>query len=174
MHFECHKPSEYQTDFSFHSNCTASLQESAAGVTSHRTLATTSANSLKKSTSNHISNLSWSAFRRPRWQYKRGSTQTSAPTLSKSPEKGTSGLSTCTSMKSVIVEIPSENIADPLSPEDIKPNFAADAAVISTSSECDPIDLAFALSSPVSIVHEPPLSHHMDSKTKEPRRTKVR
>ncbi|KAM3314142.1 hypothetical protein ACQJBY_033163 [Aegilops geniculata] len=157
-----------------HHCSTQRLQESAAGVTSHRTLATTSANSLKKSTSNHISNLSWSAFRRPRWQYKRGSTQTSAPTLSKSPEKGTSGLSTCTSMKSVTVEIPSENIADPLSPEDIKPNFAADAAVISTSSECDPIDLAFSLSSPISIVQEPPLSHHMDSKTKEPRRTKVR
>ncbi|KAF7054421.1 hypothetical protein CFC21_062095 [Triticum aestivum] len=123
-----------------HHCSTQRLQESAAGVTSHRTLATTSANSLKKSTSNHISNLSWSAFRRPRWQYKRGSTQTSAPTLSKSPEKGTS----------------------------------ADAAVISTSSECDPIDLAFSLSSPISIVQEPPLSHHMDSKTKEPRRTKVR
>ncbi|KAI4993964.1 hypothetical protein ZWY2020_008277 [Hordeum vulgare] len=157
-----------------HTCSTQSLQELSAGVTSHGTLATTSVNSLKKSASNHISNLSWNAFRRPRWQYKRASTQTSAPTLSKSPEKGTSGLSTCTSTKSVTVEIPSENIADPLSSEDIKPNFAADAAVISTSSECDPVDLAFALSSPVSIVQEPPLSHHMDSKTKEPRRTKVR
>uniref|UniRef100_A0ACD5X0V3 Uncharacterized protein n=1 Tax=Avena sativa TaxID=4498 RepID=A0ACD5X0V3_AVESA len=98
-------------------------QESPAGVTTHITRATTSTSSLKKSTSYPIPNLDWSAFRRPRWQYKQGSTKTSAPTLSRSLEKETLGLSTRTSMESDIEEPPSENTAGSLSSEIIKPNF---------------------------------------------------
>ncbi|KAM0822699.1 hypothetical protein ACQ4PT_071342 [Festuca glaucescens] len=102
-------------------------------------------------------------FRRPRWQYKRGSTETSAPTLSRIPEKGTSGLSTGISMKSDTEETPSKNTAGPLSCEVMKPNFAAPAAVISPS-----------LPNPVSVVQEPPPDHSVEPKAKESRTSKVR
>ncbi|KAM0930801.1 hypothetical protein ACQ4PT_000718 [Festuca glaucescens] len=141
-------------------------QESPAGVTTHVTRATTLTSALKKSTSDPIPNLDWSAFRRPRrprWQYKRGSTETSAPTLSRSPEKGTSGLSTGISMKSDTEETPSKKTAGLLSCEVMKPNFAAPAAVISPS-----------LPSPVSVVQEPPPDHSVEPKARESRTSKVR
>ncbi|KQK22308.1 hypothetical protein BRADI_1g66400v3 [Brachypodium distachyon] len=153
---------------------TQSSQDSDAGVTSHIALATTSTVSMKESTSNGISNLNWSAFRRPRWQYKRGGTATSTQTLSRSPEKGISGLSTGTSMKINTEETPSENTAGPLHSEVIKPKFAGPAAVISASLECDPTNPAFSLSRPVSIVQEPPRGHSVGPKSKESRTSKVR
>ncbi|KAM0901304.1 hypothetical protein ACQ4PT_020061 [Festuca glaucescens] len=102
-------------------------------------------------------------FRRPRWQYKRGSTETSAPTLSRSPEKGTSGLSTGISVKIDTEETPRKNTTGPFSSEVIEPNFAAPTAVISAS-----------LPSPVSIVQEPLPDHSVEPKTKESRTSKVR
>jgi hypothetical protein len=102
-------------------------------------------------------------FRRPRWQYKRGSTESSAPTLSRSPEKGTSDLSAGISMKSDTEETPSKKTAGLLSCEVMKPNFAAPAAVISP-----------ALPSPVSVVQEPPPDHSVEPKAKESRTSKVR
>ena len=158
-----HDPSEYHIDFSFIPNSTASSQESPAGVTTHITRATTSTSSLKKSTSNHIPNLDWSAFRRPRWQYKRASIETKAPTLSINPEEGASGLSTGTTIKSDTEETPSENTTGLLSSEVIKLDVAATPAVISTS-----------LSSPVSIAQAPPQDHRMETKSKESRTPKVR
>jgi hypothetical protein len=102
-------------------------------------------------------------IRKPRWQYKRGSTKTSAPTLSRSPERGILGLSTGTSVKSGPEETPSNNTTAPLSSEVIKPNFTAPAAVISAS-----------LPSPVSILQEPPPDHSVEAKAKESRTSKVR
>ncbi|CAM0872544.1 unnamed protein product [Alopecurus aequalis] len=105
-------------------------QEYPAGVTTHITRGTILTRSLKKSTSNRIPNLDWSAFTRPRWQYKRANTETSARTLSINPEKGTSGLSTGSIMKSGTEEIPSKNTMGVLR-EVIKLNVAGSAAVIS-------------------------------------------
>ncbi|KAF0904217.1 hypothetical protein E2562_032992 [Oryza meyeriana var. granulata] len=131
--------------------------------------------SLKESTSNASSILRWSSFRRRSdRQFKRGGTETSTPILSRSPDKETSGLSSGTSMKSSTEETHRENTADILSTDGIKHNSAGPVALRSTSSERDPINMALPLSSPVTVIQDPPPEHNVDSNSKHLGQPKVR
>ncbi|XP_040378062.1 uncharacterized protein LOC102718159 isoform X2 [Oryza brachyantha] len=131
--------------------------------------------SLKDSTNNASSILNWSSFRRRSdRQFKRGCAETLTPILSRSPDKETSGLSTGTSMKSGTEETPSENTTVLLAPDGIKCNSAGRIALSSTSSECDPINLALPLSSPLTVIQDPPPDHNVDSNSKDLWQPKVR
>uniref|UniRef100_A0A0D9VSJ8 N-acetyltransferase domain-containing protein n=1 Tax=Leersia perrieri TaxID=77586 RepID=A0A0D9VSJ8_9ORYZ len=128
-------------------------------------------NSLKDSTSNASSILNWSSFRRRSdRQFKRGGAETSTPMLSRSPDKETSGLSTGTSMKNGTEETPSENSAG----FGIKRNSAGPVALRSTSSECDPVNIAIPLPSPVAVIQDHPPDHNVDSNSKDLGQPKVR
>ncbi|KAL5218277.1 hypothetical protein ABZP36_018961 [Zizania latifolia] len=130
--------------------------------------------SLKESTSNASSILNWSSFRRRSYrQFKRG-TEPPTPTLSRSPDKETSGLSTGTSMKSGTEETPSENTADLLNADGIKCTYAGPVALKSTSSEHDPINMALPLSNPFTVIQDPPGDHNVDPNSKDLGQPKVR
>lgn len=147
------------TNFAFAFETSLSSRESTVGEMIY---------SLKESTSNSISNLNWSTFkRRSDRQFKRGGTETSTPVLSGSEDKGVSGLSTGTSTKNGTEEILSENTAGPLSTNGVKSDSPEPALIIPDYSIHDPMSLELSLPSPVTISQEPLSNCNIDSKSKE-------
>ena len=123
---------------------------------------------LKESASGSILNLNWSASkRRSERQCKRGGSETSTPALSRSHEKGVSGLSTGTSKKNGTEDTHSENTAGPFSIDGVKPDSPEPTAIIPDCSNHDPTDLGLSLPSPVTIPQEPFPNSNIDSKSKE-------
>jgi hypothetical protein len=123
---------------------------------------------LKESASSSILNLNWSASkRRSERQFKRGGSETSTPSLSRSQDKGVSGLSTGTSKKNGTEDTHSENTVGPFSIDDVKPDSPEPTVIIPDCSNHDPTDLGLPLSSPVTIAQEPLPNSNIDSKSKE-------
>ena len=124
---------------------------------------------LKESASSSILNLNWSASkRRSERQCKRGGSETSTPALSRSHDKGVSGLSTGTSKENDTEDTHSENTAaGPFSIDDVKPDSPEPTAIIPDCSNHDPTDLGLSLPSPVTIPQEPFSNSNIDSKSKE-------
>ncbi|KAL6644817.1 hypothetical protein ACP70R_016425 [Stipagrostis hirtigluma subsp. patula] len=114
--------------------------------------------------------LNWSTFRRrSERQLKQQGTETSTPTLSGSPVKGISGLSTVMSKKNGIEETSCENTAGPLSINGVKLNSPGPIAVISNNSKDDPVNLGLPLSSPATTTQESPEDQSIGAKSKEPK-----
>ncbi|XP_039786673.1 uncharacterized protein LOC120652806 isoform X7 [Panicum virgatum] len=123
---------------------------------------------LKESASGSILNLNWSASkRRSDRQFKRGGSGTSTPALSRSHDKGVSGLSTGTSKENDTEDTHSENTAGPFSIDGVKPDSPEPTAIIPDGSNHDPTDLGLSLPSPVTIPQEPFSNSNIDSKSKE-------
>jgi len=123
---------------------------------------------LKESASGSILNLNWSASkRRSDRQFKRGGSGTSTPALSRSHDKGVSGLSTGTSKENDTEDTHSENTAGPFSIDGVKPDSPEPTAIIPDGSNHDPTDLGLSLPSPVTIPQEPFPNSNIDSKSKE-------
>ncbi|RLN39294.1 hypothetical protein C2845_PM01G11110 [Panicum miliaceum] len=117
---------------------------------------------IKESASSSVLNLNWSASIRR--SERRGGSETSTPALSRSQDKGVSGLSTGTSKKNGTEDTHSENTAGPLSVDDVKPDSPEPTAIIPDCSNHDPTYLGLSLSSPVTIAQEPLPNSNIDSK----------
>jgi N-acetylglutamate synthase-like GNAT family acetyltransferase len=100
---------------------------------------------------------------------KRESTETSTPTptVSRSPEKGISGLFTCTSKRNCIEEAPNENTAGPISIDGVKPESPGSTAVISDYSKHNLINIGMSLSSPATITPDPSPDNSISTKSRE-------